>query len=322
MGNARHRTPARAAKAWLCGALLVGAGLSGALHGAADAATPVLPGAPRVTGVTPGIRSISVAFARPAANGSPRITGYRATCASSNGGVAGTRQGFNSPISVTGLTATKKYTCAVLALTTVSIGPLSKPSGTVVTLPTVPGVPTITSETPGFHKVTIAFKPSTDGGAPITNYRVTCGGNYGLRSHQAFKSPITIACVEGAEEYTCTVAAYNRIGWSHSSAPSAEVVSLPITPGPPQVTSVTAGVRSATVAFAQPVNDGGVRISGYRVVCTSSNGGVVGSHQGFKSPVTVAGLSAGMTYSCTVAAINLVSMGPASTPSSAVVPLS
>ena len=288
----------------------------------AGAATPaVLPGAPRVTAVTPGVHSVKVTFARPAANGSPRITSYRARCTSTNGGVAGSHQGFTSPITVTGLTADKKYTCAALAITTVSIGPFSAPSPVVVTLPTVPGAPTIVSETPGIHSVSIAFKPGTTGGAPITNYRVTCGGDYGNRSHQAFKSPITIACVEGAEAYTCTVAAYNRIGWSHSSAPSGEVVSLPITPGPPQVTSVTAADHGIVVAFAKPANDGGVRVSQYRVVCTSNNGGVSGSHQGFKSPIAVAGLSPGKTYKCTVSAINLVSTGPASTPSTTVIPL-
>ena len=258
-----------------------------------------MPGAPKVISVHPECAASPIAFAKPASDGGARISNYRGVCTSSNGGVSGVHQNFSSPLTVSGLTAGKSYTCTVAAINKVSIGPASKPSGAVVTLPTVPAAPTITKLSPGFHNVSVYFKANNTNGAPITNYRVTCRDDEGIRSHQSFTSPITIGCVNGAETYTCTVAAENRIGWGPSSPTSAQAISLPVTPGAPTITSVTAGTRAITVAIAKPTNDGGVRISSYRATCTSSNGGVTGTRQAFSSTITVTGLTGGATYTCT-----------------------
>ena len=45
------------------------------------------PGAPVITSVTPGARSLQVAFGPPANHGGTSITAYRVTCTSSDGGV-------------------------------------------------------------------------------------------------------------------------------------------------------------------------------------------------------------------------------------------
>jgi hypothetical protein len=307
--------------ACLLAVVFVAAGASGAwMTTPAGASVPGTPGAPTITSVTGGVRAITVAFRKPASDGGVRISGYRARCVSSNGGLTGSRQGFSTPITVTALAASKTYTCTVVAINKIAIGPASAPSAQVITLPKPPGAPSITAITPGLHQVTLSFKPTTTGGAPITNYRVTCTGEYGSRSHQGFSSPITIACVAGAEPYTCNVSAENRVGWGHASGNSARVASLPIQPGAPTITSVTPGLRTASIAVTKPVNDGGVRITSYRATCVSSNGGVTGTHQSFDSPIVVTGLSATKTYTCTVNALNRVDTGPASTPSTSIVP--
>ena len=301
--------------------VFVAAGTGGAwTSGPAGAAVPGTPGAPTITSVTGGVRTVAVAFRKPASDGGVRITSYRARCVSSNGGLTGSRQGFSTPIVVTALTASKTYTCTVVAINKIAIGPASAPSAPVITLPRPPDPPQIIKLTPGLHEVTLSFKPTGTGGAPITNYRVTCTSEYGTRSHQGFSSPVTIACVAGAEPYTCNVAAENRVGWGHASANSAQVASLPIRPGAPTITSITPGLRTAAVAVSKPVNDGGVRITSYRATCVSSNGGVTGMHQSFDSPVVVTGLSATKTYTCTVAALNRVSTGPPSAASTPIVP--
>jgi hypothetical protein len=320
MTTRRRGSWSRRFMACLLGIVFVAAGASSTWMGTADAAVPGTPGAPTVTSVTGGVRAVTVSFKKPTHDGGYRITSYRARCTSSNGGLPASRQGFNTPITVTALTSSKTYTCTVSAINKVAIGPASAPSGPVITLPRPPDAPKITKMTPGFHAVTVSFAAGNTGGAPITNYRVTCTSEYGTRSHQGFSSPITIACVAGAEEYTCNVAAENRVGWSHSSGNSAETSSLPIKPGAPTITSVIGGVRAVTLAVSKPVNDGGVRVTGYRATCVSSNGGVTGIHQSFKSPVTVAGLSATKTYTCTVAAVNRVSTGAPSAPTAPIVP--
>jgi len=169
--------------------------------------------------------------------------------------------------------------------------------------------------TPGWHSVTIAFAPTNDGGAPILTYLLTCSVGYGVRSHQGFTSPVTIACVGGGTPYLCNVAAENRVGWGPASPTSSPAVSLPVAPSAPTITSVTVGSYGATVAFTKPASDGGAEISNYHVTCTSSNGGITGTHEAFASPITVIGLSPTKTYTCAVAAMNQTGIGPPSAPS-------
>jgi hypothetical protein len=89
----------------------------------------------------------------------------------------------------------------------------------------------------------------------------------------------------------------------------------PTKPGAPTITAVAAGVRNVKVSFVKPADNGGAKIVNYRVVCTSSNGGRKGANSGFKSPIKVSGLTAGKTYTCTVAAVNKVGRGTPSAPS-------
>jgi large repetitive protein len=90
------------------------------------------PGAPTITSVTAGVRSVKVAFTKPADDGGAPITNYRATCTSSNGGAKGSHEGPKSPITVSGLTAGKTYTCVVQARNKVGLGAASAPSDPVV----------------------------------------------------------------------------------------------------------------------------------------------------------------------------------------------
>ncbi len=189
--------------------------------------------------------------------------------------------------------------------------------------PTVPGPPTITSVTPGVRSVKVTFaKPASDGGAPITGYRVKCRSNGGNNGAQlGTKSPIVVSGLTAEQAYRCTVAARNSVGVGPESAPSDSVRVKATTPGPPTITAATAGVRSVKVTFVKPADDGGARIGNYRVRCTSSNGGTTGATTAAKSPIVVTALSPGRTYTCKVAARNKLGLGTPSAPSGAVVPL-
>ena len=268
----------------------------------------------RRTGSTP------LAF-RATDDGDAPILSYQVVCTSPNG-VTGSQQAFSSPISVTGLTNADPYTCTVTATNNVGTGLASTSSGPVVTLPTVPGAPTITSVAAGLRAVTLAFTATNDGDAPILSYRVACTSPNGvLGSHDAPTSPITVAGLTNAQPYTCTVTATNNIGRGPTSTTSGPVVTLPTVPGAPTITSTTAGPHRVTVAFAGPANDGGAPILTYRVACTSKNG-VPGSHDAPTSPITVAGLTNAQPYTCTVTATNNIGTGPASMSSNPVSPRS
>ncbi|MGO9876435.1 MAG: fibronectin type III domain-containing protein, partial [Acidimicrobiia bacterium] len=95
---------------------------------------PVLAGAPsaatalHVTKVSN--TALKISFRVPANNGAP-ITKYSATCKSTNGGVAKTTSAKAEPLTVTGLSSGKAYTCTVKASNSRGTGPASRASATI-----------------------------------------------------------------------------------------------------------------------------------------------------------------------------------------------
>jgi Fibronectin type III domain len=101
---------------------------------ASVAAPKVIIGSPAPpTGVTVTRSSaghLKVAFRSGASNGSP-ITGYTAVCTSSNGGVAGTKPGTGSPLTVASLTVRDGYRCTVVATNRRGTSLTSSPSAVI-----------------------------------------------------------------------------------------------------------------------------------------------------------------------------------------------
>jgi len=94
------------------------------------------------------------------------------------------------------------------------------------------------------------------------------------------------------------------------------IVENPGHPGAPTHATAVAGHQSATVSFTAPNSDGGDPINSYTV--TSTPGGIKAS--GSVSPITVTGLTSGVSYTFQVTATNSVGTGPKSKASNAVVP--
>lgn len=78
------------------------------------------------------------------------------------------------------------------------------------------------------------------------------------------------------------------------------VVPAATAPGAPAIGTGTPGNGTATVSFTAPASDGGSNITGYTATCNP--GGFTAS--GAASPLTVSGLTNGVTYSCSVVALN------------------
>ena len=102
-----------------------------------------------------------------------------------------------------------------------------------------------------------------------------------------------------------------------AAAATVTIVEATTVPGAPAIGTAAAGDASIVVTFSAPASDGGSPVTGYVATCTAS-GAPSRSANGAASPITVAGIAAGFTYTCVVAATNAVGTGPASAPTNGV----
>jgi len=93
----------------------------------------------------------------------------------------------------------------------------------------------------------------------------------------------------------------NACGGASSSSDGA-VVKVSV-PGSPSAVSASAGNGAATVSFSAPSSNGGGAISSYTASCVSGTLAAI-SGTASASPITVSGLTNGLSYSCSVIATN------------------
>ena len=141
----------------------------------------------------------------------------------------------------------------------------------------VPGAPNLTSATAGSGSVTLAWTaPTTDGGSPITNYRVyrsTASGAETLLATLGNVSGYTDSIVTPGVTYFYQVTAVNGVGeGGRSNERSATPTAASTSPGAPTLTSATAGNTTVTLAWSPPSSDGGSPITNYRVYRSTSSG--------------------------------------------------
>ncbi|MDH4479952.1 MAG: fibronectin type III domain-containing protein [Rhodoferax sp.] len=270
------------------------------------------PGAPTIGTATAGNASASIAFSAPSSNGGAAITGYTVYCVA--GKTTKTGEATSSPVTVSSLTNGKVYSCTVKATNSKGTGAAS---GAVSVTPisiTVPNAPTIGTATAGNASASIAFTvPSSNGGAAIIGYTVSCVAGKSTKTGTATSSPITVPSLTNGKVYSCTVKATNSVGDSAASgAVSVTPAALTTTtvPGAPTIGAATAGNASASIAFTAPSSNGGASITGYTASCVTGSTTKTGTAS--SSPVTVSNLTNSTAYSCTVKANNSVGSSAAS----------
>ena len=186
---------------------------------------------------------------------------------------------------------------------------------------TVPDAPAGPTAVAGASQITVSFvAPNSD--SPILGYAATCTDGTFSTSRSGASSPIVVfgPHIVNGTTYTCTVDATNASGTSAESPSSAAVVPATV-PNAPPAPSAVAHDTYINVTFVAPANNGGNPITSYTVTCTSADFVVSASTTGTASPLTVAPVTDGKTYTCTAAATNGIGTGPASAASAPVTPI-
>ena len=289
---------------------------------------PQPPIAPTDVAGVPGDRSVALSWSAPASDDGSAITGYRVT--PYVGGTAQTSVSTGSAATsytVTGLSNGTTYTFKVAAINAAGTGADSAASPPLTPVgPMPPGAPTDVVGSPKDKAVALTWTaPASDGGSPITGYRITPWIKDKAQPAVLTGSAATSYTVTGLSNsttYTFTVAAINAIGTGPESAQSPPVRPAgPTTPGVPTEVTGAPGDRSVLLSWTAPASDGGSPITGYRITPWIRDkaqpavltGSAATSH-------TVTALTNGTTYTFTVAAINAVGTGPQSAASPAITP--
>jgi predicted RNA-binding protein with TRAM domain len=231
----------------------------------------------------------------------------------------------SSPVTITtltdgttALTNGTSYTVYLKATNAIGTGPAS---ASVTAAPaTAPGAPTIGTPTAGDGSVSLTFTaPGSNGGTAITNYSYSTDGTiYTAFSPAQTTSPLTISGLTNAVSYTVRIKAINAAGSSVASSASASFT--PATaPGAPTIGTPTAGGGSVSLTFTAPGSNGGSAITNYSYSTDGTTYTALSPAQ-TTSPLTISGLTNGVTYTIRIKAINSAGSGTASSASASFTP--
>ena len=269
-------------------------------------ATPsTAPSAPTLTSLTPGDRSVVVAFTPPISSGGNTITNYEYSLNGASYKPVSPSQTTATPFTILDLTAGVTYSVAVRAVSSPQI-PAGAPSNVLSFVAvTVPEPPTLTGITSTSTTSTISFNAPYNGGVSITNYAYTFDGATITPLNPAdTTSPVTITGLSPGTDYTIRLAAINAVGrglWS-----TALNVLPSDVPSAPTITNIISGDSALTIYFTAPVQSGGSQIVDY--VYSLDDGDPVTASTN-TSPLTIEQLSNDKIYTVSIAAVNSAGAG-------------
>ena len=236
------------------------------------------------------------------------------------GTVAATGGASGNPVT---FTSTTPSICTVFGATVTGIS-----AGTCSIATDQPGDANYAAAVQVTQNVTIGKANQTIGSISIATLTLGVGGTTTVSATATsslvptFTSTTPGVCtisgttIRGVSAGTCTIAA-NQIGnANYNAAPQAtqdsSVVDLAV-PGAPTAVSASRENSRVAVSFNAPSSNGGSPVVSYTV--TSSPGGITATGAG--SPIAMAGLSNGATYTFTVTASNIIGTGAPSAASNA-----
>lgn len=267
------------------------------------------PSAAVIGTATAGDKQATVSFTLSSSTGAASASSYTVTA--TPGGASAT--GSSSPITVTGLTNGTAYTFTVVASNSGGSSVASTASNSV---------------TPKANQTITLNNPGTQSFTATPSVSATVSSGLAVTFSSSTPSVCSVSA-SGSLSFqsagTCTITA-SQAGsnvWNAASASQSFTVN-PVPPSPPGVTSIVTASTQATVSFTPPTFTGGTPIVGYQITATptagastsklfsvlaaSAGAGVV-TATGTSSPITITGLTNGVTYNFAVSALNSAGSG-------------
>lgn len=215
----------------------------------------------------------------------------------------------------TGLTYGVTYGFKVVAYNSVGMGDYSPFSNFIrpIRYPNAPTIGTVINS--GTSAVVNWSAPTYIGGDTLLGYYVI--SEPATTTQNSSSTSITFTGLTIGTTYTYAVAAYNSAGVSSYSSYSSSVVACTVPQAPIIGTaSMTSGDKTATVTWTAPSDNGGSSITGYSVISSPTTSTQLADSSA--SSLLFTGLSYGVTYTFTVAAVNTVGTGSYSNSSNSV----
>ncbi len=286
----------------------------------ASARSIAIPDAPRALQVTagPGAGELGLAWQAPVSDGGSAITAYNVYRAAASGGPYSLVRDRGAATTFTdsglGNAATRFY---VVSAVNVAGESASSGEATARTF-AVPGTPASLAAARGTTAGTIALSwtpPGSDGGTPVTAYRVyrgPPGAALGFVADVGDVRAFTDSGLAAGSTHCYAVAAVNLAGEGVHSASSC--ATAPVVPGAPRglAASTGPGAGEISLAWSPPADDGGVAVSGYRVLASISASGPFTEIASLGTALSYrdTGLAEGAARHYRVAARNGVGEGP------------
>ena len=292
-----------------------------------------LPSAPRdLTATAVDRTEIDLKWDAPSDNGGSRITGYRIEFSDTGSGgwddLVDDTDDTKTSYTHTGLEPGTRQYYRVAAINRDGEGPWSDIDD-ATTEGGVPGVPrNLTAVESGSSRINLSWSaPISDGGSRITGYEIEVSSNGGrtwtVRVSNTRSSSTTYAHtgLESGTTWHYRVSAINSEGTGEPSNVASETTDIGPPRAPSSLSAVAPGESQIRLSWAPPSDDGGARITGYRIDVSTSGGALWtvlnGNTGSISTAYTHTNLPPGSRRSYRVAAINSQGRGAYSNTASA-----
>ena len=280
---------------------------------------PSSPSAPRNLRATPGNGRVTLSWEAPSSDGGAPITDYAYRV---DGTGAWRSAGLDLREEVGDLTNGREHSFEVRAVNAAGNSPAASvtatPMAPVVLSPpsSSPSAPRNLRATPGDGRVTLSWEaPSSDGGAPITDYAYRVDGTGAWRS-AGLDLREEVGDLTNGREHGLEVRAVNAAGDGPAASVTATPMAPVVLPPPPSSPSAPRNLRATpgdgrvTLRWERPSSDGGAAITHYEY---QVDGAGSWKSAGADLREAVTGLTNGREYRFEVRAVNSVGDGPPAT---------